>query len=441
MIANLGLLLGARPKMAGAPAIIMKPDADTPVALTYGALEARRESLAGWLAAAFAAGERVAILGHNSAEYLIALHAAMSAGLAVIPLGPRQGAATIAAIVEDARPAAIFVDPAAADVAPAGVRAISLADIDRLSGAPVAARGGGAEPAIQMYTSGSTGRPKGVLLSHDALLHTMRPMLAGAPARFRISIVGAPLFHMNGLLSCLYNFALGGRVGLLESFDAQRYLAAVVRRRANVLVGVPTMFALLLDALEATPGADVGSVRAIFPGSAPLSNELLRRIQAAFPNAVVQNTYGTTEAFGMFGADPAGRPIPPGSVGALQKGVEARLVDGPSADAGRLLVRTPASMSGYFNNTEATTQRLSDGWYDTGDLVRVEDGFFYIEGRADDMIICGGENIYPRQVEALLETHPKVSAAVIVAAPDQHKGQTPVAFVKPAAGAAIDPRR
>jgi long-chain acyl-CoA synthetase len=313
-----------------------------------------------------------------------------------------------------------------------------MSNLETLTGDEFGLDSGAEDIALQMYTSGSSGRPKGVLLSHRALLHNMRAFLEGRPAVDAITVVGAPLFHMNGLLSSLFMLARGGTVCLLERFDARRYLHAVARRRATIMVGVPTMFALILNARDQEPNLDLSSVRNIFPGSAPLSEELRRKLEAAFPLARVQNTYGTTEAFGMFGADPEGRPTPPGSVGSVQRGVEVRLVGGSSPGEGRLIVRTPSSMAGYHKNDGATADKLHDGWYDTGDLVREVNGFYYILGRADDMIICGGENIYPSQVESLLETHPLVRTAAVVAVPDRQRGEIPVAFVVPRPGQDVD---
>lgn len=161
------------------------------------------------------------------------------------------------------------------------------------------------------------------------------------------------------------------------------------------------------------------------------------QLQRLFPGARIHNGFGTTEAGpGVFGEHPDGRPTPPLSLGYPQAGVSYQLVDGPSADEGILALRTPALMQGYLNLPEVTAAKMRDGWYLTGDVMRRDaHGFYYFVGRADDMFVCGGENIYPGEVEKLLERHPQVAQAIVVPAPDNLKGQIPVAFIVPRTGA------
>jgi acyl-CoA synthetase (AMP-forming)/AMP-acid ligase II len=176
-------------------------------------------------------------------------------------------------------------------------------------------------------------------------------------------------------------------------------------------------------------------VRDVSIGSAPLTDALLRRIEALFPNAAVANGFGTTEAGpSVFGPHPDGLPTPPLSLGHPLSSIEWRFLDG-SGDQGVLALRTPALMSGYLNLPQVTAEKMRGGWYVTGDIMRRDaNGFFYFVGRADDMFVCGGENIYPGEVEKLLEHHPDVAQAVVVPAPDDIKGQIPVAFIVPRPG-------
>jgi acyl-CoA synthetase (AMP-forming)/AMP-acid ligase II len=171
-------------------------------------------------------------------------------------------------------------------------------------------------------------------------------------------------------------------------------------------------------------------------GSAPLTDSLLDQVQQLFRKARIHNGFGTTEAGpGVFGDHSDGRPTPSLSVGYPQSRVQARLVDGPSENEGVLALRSPAMMRGYLNLPEVTAAKMRDGWYLTGDLMRRDaNGFYFFVGRADDMFVCGGENIYPGEVEKLLERHPHVAQAVVVAAPDDIKGQIPVAFIVPREG-------
>src|SRR5262249_39021895 len=172
-------------------------------------------------------------------------------------------------------------------------------------------------------------------------------------------------------------------------------------------------------------------------GSSTLTQKLLNEVRALFPNAEIRNAFGTTEGGPyVFGSHSAGLPTPPLSLGCAAEGVEIELVDGPSPDLGILRMRCPAVMLGYLNLPEQTARRLEAGWYLTGDVMRRdENGFYFYVGRADDMFVCGGENIYPSQVESMLERHPAVAQAVVVPAPDDIKGQIPVAFIVPRHGA------
>jgi acyl-CoA synthetase (AMP-forming)/AMP-acid ligase II len=175
---------------------------------------------------------------------------------------------------------------------------------------------------------------------------------------------------------------------------------------------------------------DLSSVRAVTIGSAPLTEALIARVQAMFPNAAVSNGYGTTEAGpSIFGDHPQGVPCPPVSIGYPIPGVEVRLANG-TADEGVLQVRTPAMFSEYLNLPNITADKLHDGWYDTGDIMRRDAaGFYYFTGRADDMFVCGGENVFPGEIEKMLERHPAVLQAAVVPVPDEIKGQIPIAFV------------
>jgi long-chain acyl-CoA synthetase len=176
---------------------------------------------------------------------------------------------------------------------------------------------------------------------------------------------------------------------------------------------------------------DLSCVHSIAIGSAPLTDALLTQVERLFPNAVVSNGFGTTEAGpATFGPHPDGLPTPPLALGYPSPGVDWRLFDSPAPDQGVLALRTPALMRGYLNLPQVTAEKMRDGWYVTGDVMRRDaNGFFYFVGRADDMFVCGGENIYPGEVEKLLEHHPAVAQAIVVPAPDDIKGQIPVAFI------------
>jgi long-chain acyl-CoA synthetase len=225
-------------------------------------------------------------------------------------------------------------------------------------------------------------------------------------------------------------------VASLPRFDARTYLRTVAEQRCTILSGIPTMFALMVRERELIAQIDLSCVREVSIGSAPLTDALLSQIEKLFPKAQVSNGFGTTEAGpSVFGPHPSGLPAPPLSLGYPRSSISWRLVDGPTESQGVLALRTPALMRGYLNLPRVTAEKVRDGWYLTGDIMRHdENGFFFFVGRADDMFVCGGENIYPGEVEKLLEHHPDVAQALVVPAPDDIKGQIPVAFIVPRAG-------
>jgi long-chain acyl-CoA synthetase len=207
------------------------------------------------------------------------------------------------------------------------------------------------------------------------------------------------------------------------------------------VTGVPTMLALLLREVDAGATFDFSSVHSVGMGSAPLSPDLHRRAGEVFSRAVISNGWGTTETGpAAFGPHPRGLPAPALAIGHPIDGAEVRLVDGPHADEGTLWLRTPMTLRGYLNDPAASARSVVDGWFVTGDRMRRDaDGFFYFLGRADDRLQVGGENVYPLEVERLLEHHPAVHQAAVVALPDSLKHEVPVAFVVLAPGAAVEP--
>ena len=241
-------------------------------------------------------------------------------------------------------------------------------------------------------------------------------------------LVAAPLYHKNALVWTKVGMAAGASLVLLARFDQRLYVESIGRYEVTRLSGVPTMFHLILSdpALAAT---DKSSVRFIGVGSAPASPALFEALHRAFPNAAATNGYGVTEAGPvMFANHPNGLPRPATSIGYPLEGCEIRLDPGP--DEGVLLTRNPGVMAAYHNLPEETARRLKDGWFDTSDVCRRDaDGFYYFVGRTDDMFVCGGENVYPGDVEGTLERHPDVLQAAVLPVDHELKGQVPVAFV------------
>ncbi len=391
-------------------------------------------------------GDRIAILAENRVEFLVAYFGIMRAGLTAVPINFRLARDTVTYIFGDAAIKATVVDSARRSLVPEGVAVIAL---DAHPGIPFAQflNPGAFQPTIPageeiakiLYTSGSTGRPKGVPLTHAGQLWALGKDVEAGDAMFQDrTLIVAPTYHKNGLFFSMVALANGLTIVSLPRFDARTYLEAAARYRATILSGIPTMFALMARERDLLDRLDLSSIRSVTIGSAPLTDALITKVQAIFPNASIQNGYGTTEAGpSVFGAHPQGVPCPALSLGYPFPDIEWRL-DGPSPDEGVLHLKTPATMPGYLNLPGVTAERLRNGWYDTGDIMqRDEHGFFAFVGRADDMFICGGENIYPGEVEKLLERCPGVLQAAVVPAPDEIKGQIPVAFVVRLTGATV----
>ena len=269
-------------------------------------------------------------------------------------------------------------------------------------------------------------------LTHGGYRYALQAALEGFGQRFDdVALVAAPLYHMNGLFFSKMVVACGVHSVLMQRFDARGYLQAIARNRCTLLTGIPTMAALFLRETDLLKTLDLTSVNSIVIGSSPVTKALMDQLAETFPGVRIANSYGTTESGPTaFMPHPDGRPTPWPAIGVASKYVELALRDGPSEDEGTLWVKSPVVMPGYLNLPDKSAQALDQGWYCTGDVMRRDaDGFFYFVDRADDMFVCGGENIHPGDVEAMLLRHPGVAEAVVVPVPDRIKGQLPAAYI------------
>jgi fatty-acyl-CoA synthase len=431
---------------------------DAERALDYAALEARSARCAGWLAArGVGPGDRVAILMGNASPFLEAVFAAARLGAIALPINTRLAPPEVRQLLDDAEPAALLhdaelaplVERACAGAAKAPQRLAAGGAIDayertlaasapRRDVAPVSPD----DPMILMYTSGTTGVPKGALLPHrKTLFNSLNAQLFfDLSGRDRVLVV-VPLFHSFGL-----------QILLQRHFDAAALWDAVAAERVTFFGGVPTMFGELEAALDAKPGRDLSSLRFAFTAGAPIPVE---RIHAFHERGILlKQGFGQTETSILCCLDAADALRKAGSVGGPVFHVELRVVrqDGlaaqPSAwqdaapgETGEIVVRGPITMTGYWRRPEATAETLrEDGWLRTGDLATVDgEGFVTLVGRARDLFISGGENVYPAQVEQCFAQHPAIREIAVVGVPDERWGEVGCAYVVLAEGAALEP--
>lgn len=423
--------------------IELSPDGGECGRLSYGEARARIAGLArGLLRRGLKRGEAVAIVAANSADYLVLYMATMAAGLVSVCVNHKLPRETVAHIMKDSVVKLAIADAERAPLVSALVPTVAIEQLDTLVDpgpfTPVEMKP--EEVAMILYTSGSTGLPKGVPLTHGGYIWAtgatpeQRPGIEGKKV-----LIAAPLFHMNGLFSAKMAMINGGTIVLMRSFTPRGYIRAIDRQRVDMITSVPTMLALIMRETEELAKADFSCVTTAVTGSAPSTAEFFEQMHRLFPNAETANSWGTTESGPLgFGPHPDGKPKPPGSLGYLRKNIEVKFVGGAETGAteGVLHIRTPALMTGYLNREADTKKRLVDGWYDTGDVMRRDaDGFVFFVGRADDMFQCGGENVYPGEVEKLLGRHPDVAQVCVVPVTDEIKYQLPVAFVVPKPGA------
>jgi acyl-CoA synthetase (AMP-forming)/AMP-acid ligase II len=425
------------------------PDEKSAREYSYGQLDAMADGVARALTRrGYAQGSRIAILAANSVPYVAAVLGIMRAGLVAVPVNFKFPPALIAYVLRDSGAELVFHDHERKLAVPPEFDTVALehdAGFDAFldAGEFKAVQPAGDDvTAMMLYTSGSTGKPKGVLLSHASHLWIVQTRRKATPLDDERALIAAPLYHMNAMALILLSLACHATTVLMPQFKAADYLQAIVHYRCTWLTAVPPMMAMMLQERELLKHADLSSVRAVRMGSAPVSASLLKAIHGLLPNAKVINAYGTTEGGPVvFGPHPQGLPTPPMSVGVAHPAVTVRLDRGPEdgPDQGVLSMKSPGVMLGYHQRPDVSNPIGADGFYYTGDVFRRDaDGFYFFVGRRDDMFVSGGENIYPGEVEKMLESHPAVDQAVVVPVDDDIKGTKPVAFVVLRAGHALD---
>jgi fatty-acyl-CoA synthase len=431
--------------------------------LTYAALAQRIGQAARALKSELGvrAGDRVAILAANHPDYLVLLYACARLGAMLVPLNWRLAVPEQVYILCDASVKALVVEQAFAPVVEPLTRALPEVRIVGLDYAPVngtslatvleAANGDGRNPHIDtstplliVYTSGTTGRPKGAVLRQEALVWNavMSQHMHDMTATDHVLTV-LPMFHVGGLnIQTTPALQLGATVTLHARFAPEATLAAIERDRPTLTVLVPATVQAMLEhpRWEAT---QLGSLRAVTTGSTQVPQRLVDAItQRGVP---VLQVYGATETCPVaVYTRLCGDWRRPGSTGLPGLMCEAKIVDDSGSEvapgtAGEVVVRGPNVFFEYWGNAQATAETLRDGWYHSGDVgMRDTDGHFFIHDRKKNLIISGGENIYPAEVERVLHTHPDVAEAAVVGRPDEKWQEVPIAYLVRRAGSTAD---
>ncbi|MEZ4330451.1 MAG: AMP-binding protein [Myxococcota bacterium] len=430
---------------------------------TWSEAAERVARLAGWLSAHdVVPGERVALWLTNRTAVLEAVFACARLGAIAIPINARLTPPEVAYQLSDSTPRVLLVergwrarcDQAVAAAEGAAPRRLEVDEayeraIGEASPVPPRAHADPEDPMILMYTSGTTGRPKGALLPHrKTRFNSLNARNAFAITADDRVLVVAPLFHSLGLqILALPAIACGASVVVQEGFDPVRVWQTIAREGITYLGGVPTAHQRLLDALE---GAPPPCLRFLFTAGAAAPTELIRSYHRR-GIAMIQG-YGQTETSMLTCLDADRALVKAGSVGHPLPYGELRLVEAATADGpvegwrdvgpgvvGEIVVRGPIAMLGYWRKPEATRETLREGWVRTGDLaVRDADFDLTLVGRAREMYISGGENVYPAEVEAVLESHPDVAEAAVVAVADATWGEVGRAHLVPKPGAELD---
>ena len=447
-----GDLLGERARLTpDKVALITVPGGER---YTYAQLadRARRMAVAWIHACGFRHGDRVGLLAHNRAEFVDAFFATGMSGIVLVPLGTRLTPRELEFIARDAGLSGVIYDGAFAGTVrelrsrvtipqwialdePAHAGDARWNDLMASADAPLS-RPSAADLCCLLYTSGTTGQPKGVMVPHRMVIWNGYNTVVGWQLREDdVSPVFTPLYHAGGLGAFLVPvITIGGTIVLHRGFDTAEVWRTVEREGCTVVLGVPTIYKLLMEAPE-FERVDLSRVRALMCGGAPLPLYIIEAYQRR--GVVFKQGYGLTEVgvncFAMTSGDSARKK---GSIGKPLMFTEARLVseDGrPASDGevGELWLQGPHVCDGYWNNADATDAALDrEGWFHTGDLARRDaEGFFYIAGRRTDMLISGGVNVYPAEIEAELLLHPAVRDAAVVGLPDDTWGELCAAVI------------
>src|SRR5580658_2494264 len=392
---------------------------------TFGELDSRSNRLAQlFLKKGLATGDRLCVYLVNSVEMIDIYIACVKLGVIFVPINILYRDREISHILSDAEPSALITDADVSTSVPIWTPADLLREAAEMEDARPAADLDGDSPAGIIYTSGTTGTSKGAVLSHNNFAANTENLLAcwriTADDRFLLAL---PLFHVHGLGNGLHCWLVSGcRMRLLERFEHQTAAKEFLDFRPTLFFGVPTIYVRLLGFERETAREIGGFMRLFVSGSAPLPAQIFEEFRELFGHTILER-YGMSETI-MNISNPYAGERRPGSVGLPLPGVSVRLLNG------EIYLRGPNVFAGYWRRGDATREAFVDGWFKTGDIAtRSPDGYYTLSGRKSDLIISGGFNIYPREIEEFLQEQDGVAEAAVAAAPDRVRGEVPVAYV------------
>jgi long-chain acyl-CoA synthetase len=426
------------------------------LSISYGQLNSAARGLASLLiSSGVSRGDRVGLMLPNIPAFPIAFYGSLMAGAVVVPMNPLLKSREVAYYLGDSGARLLFAwhdfaGDAAKGAADTGAEFIKVDDADLSSvlagpsAEAIPADAGDSDDAVILYTSGTTGQPKGAQLTHGGLTRNARLTAETLLQNHAEDVMMGclPLFHVFGLTCGLNATVLaGGTLTLLPRFAAAKALEIIARDKVTIFEGVPTMYAGMLHH-PAADTADTASLRLCVSGGAAMPVEILRGFEEKFGCMILEG-YGLSETSPVASFNHPDKPRKPGSIGTPVEGVEMRLVSDTGAavltgEVGEIAIRGHNVMTGYWGKPEATAEAIPDGWFRTGDLARVdEDGYYYIVDRKKEMIIRGGYNVYPREIEEALHEHPAVAEVAVIGIPHTELGEEVGAAValKPGASA------
>jgi malonyl-CoA/methylmalonyl-CoA synthetase len=401
---------------------------------TFGEIDDRAARMAHVLATrGLKSGDHLCVYLANRIEYIDLFLAAARLGVVFVPINILYRDREIRHIVNDADPVAVVVSHDSAEHVPEGPALWFVEEMHSADTAPAVVTDGDT-PAAIIYTSGTTGASKGAILTHNMFavnaINLVTCWQIESADRFLLTL---PLFHVHGLGNGIGVWLLSGcLMRLAERFDQNTAAAQMLDFQSTLFFGVPTMYVRMLGFSEETARRIGETMRLFVSGSAPLPAQVLEDFGRLYGHTILER-YGMSETL-MNLSNPYAGERRPGSVGFPLPGVSVRMLteEGQESDSGELYLRGPNVFPGYWRKPEATAQAFRDGWFRTGDLaIREADGYYTLQGRRSDLIISGGFNIYPREIEEFLAEQPGVAEAAVVGLADPARGEVPVAYVVP----------